>query len=274
MTNRAVRGGRIAWLEAGNPSGPPVVLIHGLAASGWWWSRNIARLGADHRLLVVDMAGFGSSRRQRFRLSTAATMLAAWLDDLALGRIAVVGHSLGGYVAADLAATRPDLVDRLVLVDAAALPLEGSLSSHIRNLLRGGGRSERALVRIAIADMMRCGPAVIARAARDLLAADQSSNLARIAAPTLVVWGELDALIPPTRGAAIAAAIAGARLEIVAEAGHAPMWERPDVFDRLVVEFLDGSLPLLRPSPEADRNADETPTRQPWAEPAQRGRKP
>jgi pimeloyl-ACP methyl ester carboxylesterase len=232
-------GGRIAWVEAGNPTGEPIVLVHGLAASGWWWERNLAGLGARHRLLVVDMAGFGASRRQWFRLDTIAGLLAAWLDAIGVRRTAVIGHSLGGHVAADLAATRPDLVDRLVLVDAAALPLEGSIPGHVRNLLRGGGRSERRLLRIAVADILRAGPLVILRAGRELLAADLSDHLPRIAAPTLVVWGDGDALIPPAAGRRLAGTIPGATFAIVPDAGHAPMWERPDLFDRLVLDFLD-----------------------------------
>jgi pimeloyl-ACP methyl ester carboxylesterase len=231
-----VDGLRIAWGEAG--TGPPIVLVHGLAASGWWWQRNLPALSAGHRVLVVDLAGFGASRRQPFRLATAGTRLGRWLDTVGAGPAAVVGHSLGGYVAADLAAARPDVVDRLVLVDAAALPLEGRVRGHVRNLLRGGGRSEPALVRIAMVDIARAGPGVIVRAARQLLASDLSPRLASIQAPTLVVWGEDDALIPPSRGRNLAEAIPGSRFVSIPGAGHAPMWERPDVFDPLVLDFL------------------------------------
>lgn len=240
-----VDGLRIAWGEAG--AGPPIVLVHGLAASGWWWQRNLPALSASHRVLVVDMAGFGASRRQPFRLATAATWLGRWLETVGTGPAAVMGHSLGGYVAADLAATRPGLVDRLVLVDAAALPLEGRVRGHLRNLLRGGGRSEPALVRIAIVDIARAGPIVIVRAARQLLASDLSARLAAIQAPTLVVWGEEDALIAPIQGRRIADAIPGARFVTIPGAGHAPMWERPDLFDPLVLDFLrHAPVPALR----------------------------
>jgi pimeloyl-ACP methyl ester carboxylesterase len=231
-----VDGLRIAWGEAG--AGPPVVLVHGLAASGWWWQRNLAALSAWHRVLVVDLAGFGASRRQPFHLEAAAARLGRWLEAVGAAPAAVVGHSLGGYVAADLASERPDLVDRLVLVDAAALPLEGPVHGHVRNLLRGGGRSERALVRIAIVDIARAGPIVIVRAARQLLGSDLSPRLAAIRAPTLVVWGEDDALIPPSQGRRLAGAIPGARFVSIPGAGHAPMWERPDLFDSLLLDFL------------------------------------
>ncbi|HEV8489511.1 MAG TPA: alpha/beta fold hydrolase [Candidatus Limnocylindrales bacterium] len=231
-----VEGLRFAWGETG--AGPPIVLVHGLAASGWWWERNLSALGARHRLLVVDLAGFGASRRQPFRLATAGARLGRWLEAVGAGPAAVVGHSLGGYVAADLAAARPDLVDRLVLVDAAALPLEGPVRGHVRNLLRGGGRSERALVRIAIVDIARAGPIVIVGAARQLLASDLSARLAAITAPTLVVWGEEDALILPSQGRRLAGVIPGARFASIPGAGHAPMWERPELFDPLVLDFL------------------------------------
>ena len=247
-----VDGLRIAWGEAG--AGPPIVLVHGLGASGWWWERNLPALSARHRVLVVDLAGFGASRRQPFRLATAGTRLGRWLEAVGAGPAAVVGHSLGGYVAADLAAERPDLVERLVLVDAAALPLEGPVRGHVRNLLRGGGRSERALVRIAIVDIARAGPIVIVRAARQLLASDLSPRLAAIQAPTLVVWGEEDALIPLSRGRRLAAAIPGARFALIPGAGHAPMWERPDLFDPLVLDFLGA----MRAAPGRGTMASDT----------------
>jgi pimeloyl-ACP methyl ester carboxylesterase len=165
---------------------------------------------------------------------------------------------LGGYVAADLAAARPDLVERLVLVDAAALPLEGPVRDHVRNLLRGGGRSERALLRIAIVDIARAGPIVIVRAARQLLASDITGRLGTIEAPTLVVWGAEDALIPPSQGRRLAAAIPGARFVSIPGVGHAPMWERPDAFDQLVLDFLGNAPVTALRDDVAGRSQEET----------------
>src|SRR5215207_8972890 len=78
-------------------SGPPVVLVHGLSGSSRWWRRNIGALTPQRRVYTVDLIGFGASRpRQRFALAEAAGYLTQWMDQLALERVSLVGHSMGG----------------------------------------------------------------------------------------------------------------------------------------------------------------------------------
>src|SRR4051794_39932286 len=129
-----IRSATIAYEVAG--AGPPVVLVHGLSGSTRWWRRNIGALTPHQRVYVVDLIGFGASRaRHPFALSEAASFLARWLDHLGLERVSVVGHSMGGLIAAELAADAPDRVDRLVLVDPAALPFETGLVAHAISLV-------------------------------------------------------------------------------------------------------------------------------------------
>ena len=104
-------------------SGPPLILLHGLSGSGRWWSRNVPVFSRSFRTYSVDLPGFGQSRGVRWsRLDDIADRLADWLVDEGLPRAHIVGHSLGGAVAARLAARHPNRVDRLVLVDAAIRP--------------------------------------------------------------------------------------------------------------------------------------------------------
>src|SRR5215208_4488739 len=101
-------------------SGPPLILLHGLSGSGRWWGRNVPVFARSFRTYAVDLPGFGGSRPVRWsRLDDIADRLADWLEDEGLPKAHVAGHSLGGAVAARLAARHPDRVDRLVLVDAA-----------------------------------------------------------------------------------------------------------------------------------------------------------
>src|SRR4051794_19731192 len=89
----------IAYEVAG--SGPPVVLVHGLSGSGRWWRRNIAALTPHRRVYVVDLIGFGASRtRHPFALAEASGYLIRWLEQLELERVSLVGHSMGGLIAA------------------------------------------------------------------------------------------------------------------------------------------------------------------------------
>src|SRR5919112_6784761 len=104
-------------------SGPPLILLHGLSGSGRWWSRNVPAFADSFRTYRVDLPGFGASRGVRWsRLDDIADRLADWLVDEGLPPAHVAGHSLGGAVAARLAARHPDCIDRLVLVDAAIRP--------------------------------------------------------------------------------------------------------------------------------------------------------
>ncbi|MFL5681026.1 MAG: alpha/beta fold hydrolase [Chloroflexota bacterium] len=256
-----VRGRRLAWLEAGD--GPPIVLVHGLAASGLWWRPVLPALAARHRVLVVDLAGFGASSRQAFRLDLAADLLAAWLESIGVDRASFVGHSMGGFVAADLASRHPALVERLVLVDAAGMPLRGGVRRHLRNLMTGGRRMPARLAGIVVADLLRSGPVAIARAAHQVLIGDLLERMATIAAPTLVVWGERDVLIPPESGRLIATTIPGARFEMIANSGHNPMWEQPAELQRLILDFLEQPARSVAPRPAVLRAATPATRRRP-----------
>src|ERR671913_1388101 len=101
-------------------SGPPLILLHGLSGSGRWWGRNVPAFADSFRPYAVDLPGFGASRRVRWsRLDDTVDRLADWIAAEGLAQAHIAGHSLGGAVAARLAARHPERIDRLVLVDAA-----------------------------------------------------------------------------------------------------------------------------------------------------------
>ncbi|HLH24543.1 MAG TPA: alpha/beta fold hydrolase [Chloroflexota bacterium] len=219
--------------------GRPVVLVHGLSGSTRWWARNVGPLAERFRVYVVDLIGFGGSRAaSRFALREATGHLVRWMDRLALDRASVIGHSMGGFIAADLAADVPARVDHLVLVDAVALPLGRTRWRQAVGLLHGLWRLPVGFLPILLADAHRAGPATILRAAHELLAADIQAKLARVAAPTLLIWGERDAIVPVELGERLARALPRARLVVLPGAGHNPMWDRADAFNRAVLAFL------------------------------------
>ena len=110
-------------MQAGD--GPPLVLIHGLSGSGTWWKRNLPALSATFRVTAIDLPGFGSSHPDaRLILDEAPAQVAALMGELGIERAHVMGHSMGGLVAAGLAADHPARVDRLVLVDAGFLSFD------------------------------------------------------------------------------------------------------------------------------------------------------
>jgi pimeloyl-ACP methyl ester carboxylesterase len=229
----------IAYQVAG--AGPPVVLVHGLSGSGHWWRRNIGALTPHRRVYMVDLIGFGASRtRHPFVLAEAAGYLAQWLEQLGLERVGLVGHSMGGLIAAELAADAPDRVDRLVLVDPAALPLNPRPIIHAFSLLRELRTLAPSFLPVLLADTLRAGPLTFWRAARALMLADLRPKLAQIRAPTLVIWGEHDALVPLAFAQQLAEYLRYEQLVVIKGAGHVPMWDHPQEFNRVLVQFLLG----------------------------------
>jgi pimeloyl-ACP methyl ester carboxylesterase len=233
----AVGAATIAYEVIG--SGPPVVLLHGLSGSSRWWRRNIGPLAHYRCVYIVDLIGFGASRgRSRFVLAEAAGTLIHWLDLLGLARVSLVGHSMGGLIAAELAADAPGRVDRLVLVDPAALPFDPRLRTHAFRLLRELRYLSPSFLPVLLTDALRAGPATLWRATAALLGADLRPKLAQIRARTLLIWGEHDALVPLASAELLGQYLRYEELVVIEGAGHVPMWDRPQVFNGVLLDFL------------------------------------
>jgi pimeloyl-ACP methyl ester carboxylesterase len=242
--------GTLAHEVAG--SGSPLILLHGLSGSGRWWGRNVDTFAAHFRTYSVDLPGFGANRGARWsRLDDTTEWLAAWMAEQDLARVSVAGHSLGGAVAARLAARFPERVDRLVLVDAAIRVQGVRGGGRAGDLVRTVGRYSPGLAPMLVRDLLRMHPWSFVAATVDSLQSDWAPHLARITAPTLVVWGEHDPITPSAHGHRIASAIPGAQLVTVANAGHSPMWERPESFNDAVLQFLRAERTDFAPSANA-----------------------
>jgi pimeloyl-ACP methyl ester carboxylesterase len=246
-----IGGAVISYEVAGE--GRPIVLIHGLGASGRWWSRNVPTLARHFRVYAIDVIGFGRSGGQEFVLDLASSHLVAWMDAIGVERATVVGHSMGGYIAADLAADHPRRVDKLVLVNAAALPFEVSYQTHLRNSVRGLRYVSPRVLPLAVLDSFRAGALTLLGGIRQILAADLTEKLARIEAPTLVVWGAEDPLIPASAGERLSLALKNGSFARMEGAAHNPMWDQPTMFNELLIEFMDRPTPPPRARARAAR---------------------
>jgi pimeloyl-ACP methyl ester carboxylesterase len=211
-----------------------VVLAHGLSGSARSWDRNHVALAGQFDVHAVELLALAHP----FVLTEAADHLVAWMDERGLARASLVGHSMGAAVALDLAARYPDRVERLVLADAAVRPVP--LPRRLGGAVVAGWRSPISLKARTTADALRAGPLALLRATRQVLALDLTARAAAVQAPTLVVWGEHDTLVPIEIGRELVSALPNARLAVIPGAGHTPMWERPADFNRLVLEFLAG----------------------------------
>jgi pimeloyl-ACP methyl ester carboxylesterase len=228
---------RLHYRVAGD--GPPLVLVHGYGAASSWWRHNMGPLAAQRRVYAPDLGGFGRSwPKHRFSLERTVECLDSWMQELGLPCADLCGHSMGGHVCLRLAAAHPERVRKLVLVDASGLPLQTRLLPLAWRSLRSQGHTRFRFAPIAMATALQAGPLVLWSALHDLLADDVQTVLTGIAAPTLLVWGERDLLVPLELGRALHQAIQGSRLVVVPDAGHNVMFERPEQFNRLVLDFL------------------------------------
>jgi pimeloyl-ACP methyl ester carboxylesterase len=252
---QVVAGRLVVQVDVG--CGPPLVLVHGLSASSRWWRRNIPDLARHFHVYAVDLPGFGTNRARplnrreaRFTLHDASRCLVDWMDETGIERASIIGHSMGGYIAVDLAAEYPEHVDRIVLVDAALLPAGATVRRSTTALFRSLARIRPDFIPVLAVDAVRAGPLTALRASQQLHARDLRPKLASIHAPTLVVWGDNDLVVPVDVAEEIAAAVPGARLSVIEHAGHSPMWDRADDFNRLVLAFLSDA-PMPSGEPEA-----------------------
>jgi pimeloyl-ACP methyl ester carboxylesterase len=228
---------RLHYQTAG--SGEPVVLIHGLSASSRWWHRNIDALAEHFTLYIIDLIGFGRSRgRQRFVLSEAAALLSRWMETIGLERAHIVGHSMGGFIAAQLAADNPEQVDRLVLVDAAVPLPRKSRMQHLLHLGREMRYTPPQFLHLLATDAVLAGPRTVVSAANQLLVADLEPKLGQIEAPVLLIWGDSDPLVPPAIADRLEELIPNVRRCVIPNCGHKPMLERPELFNEAVITFL------------------------------------
>lgn len=232
--------------------------MHGLSASSRWWGPALPLLAAGRDVIPLDLPRYG----RRFRPHETAGWLADQLDHLA--PVDLVGHSLGGLVCADLAADRPEQVRRLVLVAPVGAPRRAAGLHELPPvaLARTAIRATPRLLFAMTTDALRWGPEALLHGG---LFATRELFSGSIAAPTLLVWGARDRLVPPALAAPWRELIPHARLELISDARHVPMIETPSAFAQVVLDFLDEADDELRPGP-VDRvrragNDDEAPGR-------------
>ncbi|HET6231110.1 MAG TPA: alpha/beta hydrolase [Longimicrobiaceae bacterium] len=235
---------RIHSLEAGEGD-ECVVLLHGLSGSSRWWDRNVADFAGRFRVLVPDMIGFGRSRLTGPLpdMAGAAAVLADWMEAAGAGRVHLVGHSMGGQLAIHLAARFPERISRLVLADASGIPRPLSARSLIRfarDVAPPARWGDPAFIPVIVGDAFKSGPLTILRALGNIVRDDVRPLLPRIQAPTLLVWGERDALVPVRCGREMRKTIPNSRLVVIPRAAHNPMVDRPAEFAAAVLPFLAG----------------------------------
>ncbi|MDH4234118.1 MAG: alpha/beta hydrolase [Gallionella sp.] len=266
--------GRVCTVQANRDASIGVVLIHGLGGSVELdWLSTIPALAKDFHVVAFDLPGFGKSDKGSQSYSpTNYARLAHFLADHYLKNkpYHVVGHSMGGAVALRFAAQRPLRFQRLVLIDAAGIlhPLvltkfqAGSMMERASGVQQLRGFAERLSGRILeqaerlpmspteIADtalgrdrVLQGGPEKIAALA--LAGENFSHAISSVSAPTLILWGDNDLVVPLRTGKVLASRMPRARLEIIPDSGHVPMLEQTERLNTLVRKHLLASDEVL-----------------------------
>jgi len=251
-----VFGRTIVYNESG--SGAPVILLHGLGADKNIWRFTTPALAAKFHVYALDQIGFGESDKPlvNYRPAMLSDFLDEFMRKLSIEKASIVGNSLGGWVAADFAIRYPARVEKLVLVDASGYVTRNVTREDMRFLNPSTLDETRAMVkRVFFNEMMH--NEIVARAvyearmrAGDGYTIDRfidsvlrredflNDRLGSIKAPTLVVFGARDPLIPAADEDAMAQHIAGAKKVAIEQCGHIPELECAPAFHEAVLAFL------------------------------------
>jgi pimeloyl-ACP methyl ester carboxylesterase len=216
--------------------GEPVVLVHGLSGSWRWWRPVLEPLAERRRIHVLDLPRLGP----RLPAAELTGWLGRWLEAAALESVDLVGHSLGGLIAAELAAEQPRRAHRLALIAPAGIPCGRTVFGRGVRLLGTLYDLRRQLPTI-VGDALRAGPLSLLRGALFASDRDLSKELASVHARTLLVWGEDDRLLPARIAAEWQRILPGSRL-VRLQCGHVPMWEAPRELASCLLAFLDEEL--------------------------------
>jgi pimeloyl-ACP methyl ester carboxylesterase len=218
-------------------SGPPLVLVHGLAGSTRWWRRNIQALSPYFKVFLVDLPGFGLSGKGK-TLEELRGVLPLWLDLMGLDCVHLVGHSMGGYLAINLAAMYPERIQRLCLIDAVGVPIRARLGTMMGRVINSIQHSSLTFIPTVISDGLRAGIPHLISLTREIVEVDARPMLPKIEATTLILWGTRDVITPPQLGLEMAETIPNATFRFVPRAGHNAMADRPKLVNEYLLEFF------------------------------------
>jgi non-heme chloroperoxidase len=247
-STRLATGPRVHYAEQGDPGGPPIVFLPAYTDSWFSYSRVLPLLPAGYHAYALDQRGHGDSERPDccYAVEDFAGDVVAFLDAVGIGRATLVGHSGSCLVARHVAETHPERVARLVLLGSpgslgdneeelalqtAVRALQDPVPVQFARELQGAAAHvtlPEAFFERLVAESLKL-PARVWKSALDgLFAFDDAAALARIAAPTLLIWGEWDRWLPREEEDRLAATIPEARVVVYPATGHSPNWERPE----------------------------------------------
>jgi pimeloyl-ACP methyl ester carboxylesterase len=266
---------QVNYVDVGE--GDPIIFVHGIAGCWKNWLENIPHFARAHRVIALDLPGFGESPLPSWEISMSnyGRLVHDLCERLGLDHVAaLVGNSMGGFVSTEAVIEEPERFERLVLISAAGISFaewQGrSLDAAARifkaaiPMLSGERRAYWTRPRgrkLAFGRIFRnpnkLRPELLAEQVRPGLQApgfsdaltsiwgyDTRDRLPEIEIPTLITWGLNDQVVPVEGALGYHRLIANSRLELFERTGHLPMLERPQRFNPLLEEFIESSQPL------------------------------
>lgn len=286
VDTEAVAGVRVAYVDSAaagvvprDPDATPLVFVHGLSSSMGFWEYQVPHFQEQRRVLAVDLPGYGASSRPDAPCTPPwyAEVLAAWMDEVGLERVIIVGHSMGGQIALTFALQHPERLDGLVLsapagferfgpgaadwmkrywhegraLEAREEELRATFTQLVFNRTdEGVERMLRERVQLGRSEAFQGTSVAVSRSIAGMVDHPVLDRLGEIRTPTLIIYGSQDRMIPNpvftggrTRTVAERGhrAIAGSQLVMLKGAGHTVHHDDPDGFNQAVDWFLAGS---------------------------------
>ncbi|MDQ8036000.1 MAG: alpha/beta fold hydrolase [Pedobacter sp.] len=265
-----IDGQKIFYLDNENKSGRPLLLIHGFGDSSMTWVQFARRFKHENvRIIAPDLLGFGQSPKPvdaDYRFSAQAKRMFALMQQLGVEKFHVAGNSMGGGIAGEMAATQPQKILSLTLIDAAGVhykpaDLDRAMLAGRNMLVLKSRQDFEALLALVFVNKPPVPEPVTSylaeravqdwplheRIVRDALFDDVNFLLLKmdaITSPTLVLWGEKDRLLSVDNTQVFKKFIKGSQVVILPDVGHAPQVEVPNESSAEVLKFIDALAPL------------------------------
>jgi len=276
MTAQTLKHQQIAYTAEGDPTNPAIILLHGWFSHGGGWYQTIDALKDRYYCVAPDLLGFGESDKPKdgdYSIEAQGKRVLALADALTIDRFILIGHSMGGQTALCIASMlAPERVSKLVdvsgvvsgqptqltkILEALSIevvwrfpplwPLVYGIDDVIwwirKQILRPFFHDAGAIPELAeaIDRYLLIRPGIVIpmhKAYHAICSLDLRPHLAKIVAPTLVIFGALDAIVPVSDGRLVCDQVANSRLVLINKCGHIPHYERPVEYLQALETFL------------------------------------
>lgn len=258
-----LNGLKIRYLEYGKGNDRHILFIHGLGSSADRWLGIPSALSANFHTVSLDLPGFGESDKPAtmdYTIENFRKTVVDFINELAINdaKTSIVGHSLGGYIAAEVAIENKNMVEKLVLIDSSGMlkkptplleeylkvainPTKDKVRKVFEQMVADPTRIPSKLVegfisRINLPNAKYAFKSTLANSANTQIGLGRLKLIDQI--PTLILWGSEDRVIPPEHSRLFKEGIANSHIEIIPNAGHAPFAEKPDQVCEILRNFF------------------------------------